>query len=175
MGHATMFRKLGKGTLATAGLVGSAAGIALAQSAERLQPGLWEAETHVTEITWGNLAGDRLSQAQRLKAEQQGRRMTATECLTADEVNSRYSGISLGNGDCQFERFAMADGRLSAQGKCIGTPDGDVTMIISGEYSPTMLDTFVDMSYEQPGQPGGIAVKLRSVRTRIGNCPGVAP
>lgn len=161
-------RKIWAAPFLLSGLLGAAV---YPQSSDRPRPGLWENETWIKEITWGNLTGERLAQAQALKAQQQGKRTKSEECLTPEEASSEHAGISLGQGDCTFSRFEMAGGTLRALGKCTGGPNGDVTSIIGGDYTPTSMETNVDLSYEQPGQPGGIGVKLFMVRKRIGECP----
>jgi hypothetical protein len=139
-------------------------------SEERFEPGLWQSDTEVREIVWGEISGDTLERAQQLKATKQGTHSVSKECLTPEEAASEHGGISLGSGTCHFERFSMTGGELRALGKCSGGADGDRTMIIGGQYTSTSLESTVDIGYDLPGG-GGITVKLLTNRKRIGKCP----
>lgn len=142
-------------------------------AADRLAPGLWENETTVNDVTFGGLQGQAVQIAEQMRTQLMGKKQTSQECLTAEEANSEYGGIGMGeDAVCRFERFDMANGVLAANGKCQSAKDGEMTVIIRGTYTPTRLENTTDLGYNAPGGgTGGIGIKLASVRKRIGERP----
>lgn len=92
-------------------------------------------------------------------------------CLTQEEVDEGFKSMTRRSqeGDCTFQRFNAAGGRIDAEMTC--NADGrPMKMVMQGTGTPTSADITMTMSGDM-GMGNG-SMKLRSQHERIGNCGG---
>jgi hypothetical protein len=106
-----------------------------------------------------------------IKAQLQGQQRAVRECLTPEEAASPSGGFDMGQGACKFEQYEMKQGRLTALGKCADPQQGEMTMRVSGSFTPQQVDSTQDVFFNAPGGAGNIAIKMGVMRKRVGECP----
>jgi Protein of unknown function (DUF3617) len=97
---------------------------------------------------------------------------TMEYCLTPEEAK-RPRGKFFGgrqSDNCRYESFDMEGGKIDAVMRCEGQPSGNMTMTVSGTYSPDSYATKAAMEVAGDGRRGGMTMKMRSEAHRIGDC-----
>jgi hypothetical protein len=102
-----------------------------------------------------------------------GSGMTTTNeyCLTPDDVADGYQEMMKRgqDGQCTYERFSAAGGKLDAVMVC-KTPEGGARMEMTGTASGTASEFDATMAMNIPGQGEG-TMKFNAKHERIGDCP----
>jgi hypothetical protein len=96
---------------------------------------------------------------------------TTEDCLTQEEVDKGFEEmVKQGqNGECTYERFALADGKLDAVMVC-KSEGRNVRMEMTGTTTPTSADLTASMAMEFDGAGEG-TMSFTAKHQRIGACP----
>jgi Protein of unknown function (DUF3617) len=96
-----------------------------------LVAGRWETKTAIGSVSNSGLT----EQGKREVAAQES---ALDQCLEPDEVRRPDANFFAGGdtSECEYTKFAMANGKLDAVMSCTATP-GTITMTLSGRYTPT--------------------------------------
>ncbi len=144
-----------------------------AREAISLQPGQWSTTVDVTELKFPGVDDPRVADAMggmMKKAQAEAH----SYCVTPEQAAKPSAELFAGkaNGDCRYDTFTMAGGRIDAAMTCTGagTP-GSMTMTTSGTYSSTAYDVAMNMKVANPAMPGGaMTMKARTKGARTGDC-----
>lgn len=134
----------------------------------RPQPGLYKTTVTMTGLDIPGLPED-------MKGHGAGMTTTTEDCLTPEQVDKGYGElVKQGqNGDCTFEKFDAAGGKIDAVMLCkaAGT---DKRMAIAGTTSKTgaELTASVEMDFEGAGKG---TMNFSTKHERIGECAAKAP
>jgi hypothetical protein len=134
-----------------------------------LRPGQWRLSGTMEEMTIPGLPASAQADVRRMMGEKNN--FTMEYCLTPEEAK-RPRGKFFGgeqSDNCRYESFDMAGGRIDAVMRCAGQPSGEMTMTISGNYSPDSYSTDAAMEVTGGGT-GAMTMKMRSEARRIGDC-----
>jgi hypothetical protein len=131
------------------------------------QPGRWE-----TSVTMGRveMAGvpDKTAQA----ISQAGTQRGMATCLTPQDAAKMEDGsmFQQAPGDCKYDRFSMADGKIDGVMSCAQGAQ-KINMTMSGVYSPSAYDITM---VTETGKDGGPMMKMNmAVKSqRTGECNG---
>lgn len=131
------------------------------------QPGLWQASLKIDAVDLGG-AGDDAAQLQAAKALERDSR----ECRSADQLKpvDVTKLEQAAGGECVFERYDMAGGRIDAQVVCRKGQGRETHVAIHGTTSPTGFDVATENRSGKPGERGYALIKLRSSGKRLGAC-----
>lgn len=135
-----------------------------------IAPGRWEATMTIEKL---EIPGMPPEMAKKMESHM-GKGRVIVSCLTPEEVKKPKEGFFGGQeGNCRYDRFTMADGKIDGEMKCSG--DGaNRTMTMTGTYSP---DTYT-MSVSSTGQGtadnpmGAMSMKMTMAAKRTGACTG---
>jgi len=97
---------------------------------------------------------------------------TTTEyCLTQTEVDKGYQEMMKRgqNGECTYESFNLAGGKLDAVMLC-KTGEGDARMTMNGTVTPTTSDFTATMAMKFADAPEG-TMTFTAKHERLGDCP----
>lgn len=152
---------------------GEVAKQAQASGAMRLNPGQWETTVEVVDSEVpGMPKGGPHSQALGMMREA---RTTVSNCVTPQEAENPESSVFTGsNGQCRYERFSMAGGRIEGTLSCRGQDGGgDMRMTTAGTFSDTAFALDNAMETRMGGVEGAVMkMKAKVSGKRIGDCKG---
>ncbi len=88
---------------------------------------------------------------------------TSRQCITPEKVSQFLSGPSTKNFACTYSRSRVADGVVSAQGRCVDKNGLQSTVDVNGTYAPTQfkLDARLTVTL------GGLAIPVNASTTAI--------
>ncbi len=133
-------------------------------------PGLWKAELRIESVDTGPGSDNaqQLALAKRLERD-------ATECKTAEQLKPfDIEKLENAAGKCTFIRYVAKRGKVDAKIQCT-KPDAPATAIlINGTTSASGFDVAIDNQTGAAGRPGYSRVRMRSIGTRVGECPAQA-
>lgn len=143
------------GTLAAAGALVSVA----RADAPVVQPGEWEIAVTVDAMDMQGAPG---AIANLLV----GKTATSQTCLSQEDAEKGPKKLLESSKECAFDRYAMANGRLSGEIVCRKS-DREMRMLTEGRYTPT--------SFQATGKAtvvgeGAMKMESTSVGRRIGDC-----
>ena len=153
--------------------VANAASQADAASGIMLRAGQWRLSGTMEEMTIPGLPASAQADVKRMMDEKN--KFTMEYCLTPEEAKKPRGKFFGGerSDNCRYESFDMEGGKIDAVMRCEGKPSGNMTMRISGTYSPDSYSTRAAMEVAGEGQ-GGMSMKMRSEAHRIGECTAAA-
>ncbi len=130
------------------------------------QPGQYRTQVEVLEIAMPNLPESARDTMQQLAQK------TQLSCLTPAQADKGYEEIlkRSQSGNCDFERFSATGGKIDARMICKSEQGGSMAMTITGTGLPTSSDVIMTMT-SQILQVGDLAMKVRVLSERIGDCP----
>lgn len=137
----------------------------------KIQPGQWQATQETIDVKLENAPeGMPAGMMESMK----GRKTTITYCITPEQAEKSAGDFLAGQKDakCTYQGFQMGGGKVSGTMSCAG-PDGkgQMTMKMSGSYSPTSYDTTVEMETAGMGEGVKMRIKSHGSGKRIGECP----
>ncbi|WP_326525498.1 DUF3617 domain-containing protein [Sphingomonas sp.] len=143
---------------------------AAAQGAVKMEPGKWE--TRVT-IDSAEAPGMPPQAAAMMKQQMaSGTGQVHTSCVTKEMAEKPTGELFSGkdNGECRYDRFSMAGGRIDAVMTCspAGQPDA-VKMTTSGDFAATEYKVGNVMEMAVPGA-GKMTVRSTVAGKRLGAC-----
>jgi len=134
---------------------------AATQTAPGVTPGRWDSTGTVTAVEMPGMPPDALAMMKR-------RPINHSYCVTKADAESGSKGLfSEGNGDCAYEKFAMANGRLNAAMLCKG-PQGNARLTMLGSYTATTYETANITVMDGPQGKMRMTTKMRG--KRVGDC-----
>ena len=140
-----------------------AAAAAQAVNPALFKAGRWETKTDIQSVTGASMEAS-------TKRDIVAQKSALDQCLPADEVARPDANFFAGGdgSECQYSKFAMANGRIDATMSCTATP-GTITMTLDGTYTPTSYR--IDASAATTGVPGAPSnTTARLSGTWIGAC-----
>jgi Protein of unknown function (DUF3617) len=149
-----------------------------AKQAIKLEAGEWSSKTEVLELDMPGLKDPRMAEGMK-NAMKQSASQAITYCVTPEEAANPSAKMFGGkdNGECRFDNFVMAGGKMDSKMTCKpkNGGDGSMTMVMSGTYAPTKYDATVSMNIT--GGPmahgGAMTMKAKTTASRVGACkPG---
>jgi hypothetical protein len=140
---------------------------AASQDQDRLpkpRPGLYKTTVTMANIEFPGMPAD-------MKGHGAGMTHTIEECLTPADVDKGYEElVKQGqNGECSYERFNVAAGKLDAVMVC-KAEGRETRMEMSGVTTSTSADLEATMAMEFDGAGKG-TMSFTSKHERIGDCP----
>lgn len=154
----------------------SVAEVAEKAKAIRFEPGEWSNKTEVLAFDFPGAKDPRVA-AMIGDAMKKAQSRAFNHCLTPEEAAKPNAGMFQRDAakDCRYEKFEMADGRISGTLVCKPPSGGDMHMSMDGSYSATGYDMTVDMKMAGGPMPGeGMTMKAHTKGERIGECKGGA-
>ena len=157
--------------LATLGLVAAACGqprearnmtdqeVAEQLQAMRIEPGLWELSSEVTDVSARDLPHE-------VRQRMIGPRSRTRHCITPAQAEQPSANFLAGRAEseCSYRNFTVGGGRIEGAMTC-----PDVTARMRGSYGPAGYDMRMEMASPMAG---GATMQLvvRSRGRRIGEC-----
>ena len=140
-----------------------------ARDVVRPEPGLYRATVEMLEV---DVPGAPAGAADMLKGMMGGANTTTEYCLTAEEVERGYEEMVRNSqeGDCTFERFDAAGGKIDAVMTCKATDGNTTRMTMQGTGGRTSSEMTMSMQSEMAGM-GTANFKMKATHERIGECP----
>lgn len=133
--------------------------------AARLQPGIWETTTRITDLNIPGHSPEQLSAAT-------GTPTTTRDCVTPAEAARGDALIKLGakNDGCTYQRLSLSGGKVDAAMTCAAQGEaGRMAMTLGGDYGPAAFTLRMDMKSALPGNQA-MTMKARVAGKRIGAC-----
>lgn len=142
-----------------------------ARDALKLQPGQWEVAVNIVKV---DIPGAPPEVAGAMGEAMGKRGRTLSHCITPEEASRPPEEMMGGDsGQCRYENFTMAGGRINATMLCrAGQGDGETRMVMAGAYSPTSYDMDLTMTLSGAMVPTGQAMTMQAKQTarRTGEC-----
>jgi hypothetical protein len=142
-----------------------------AKAALKIEPGLWSSSTQILAVDIPGIK-DKAMAEQIANSMKNAKATDFTHCVTAAEAEKPSSQMFAGkaNGQCKYDNFQMADGRINANMTC--TPEGGtMKMAMNGTYSSTAYDMTMNMITSNAQMPGGgMSMKAHTKGARTAAC-----
>jgi hypothetical protein len=139
---------------------------AKAQTALRLSPGEWKGTTEIVTMEMPGMPAGALNQAKT--------KTDYTSCLTQAQIEKPPAEMFGGkaNGECRYEHFTMAGGKIDALMICTPKGSGEMRMTMTGDYDSEKYNVTNDMVMKMPSNAGGhtMTIKARTSGARVGAC-----
>ena len=144
---------------------------AKAKAALKIEPGLWTSSTQILAVDMPGIKNRAMAE-QIANSMKSAKATDFSHCVTAAEADKPSSEMfaGKGNGQCKYDNFQMANGRIDANMTC--TPSGGtMKMAMNGTYSPTGYDMTMNMTTSNTQMPGGsMSMKAHTKGARTGAC-----
>ncbi|MDB5713191.1 MAG: hypothetical protein JWO15_588 [Sphingomonadales bacterium] len=144
---------------------------AQAKAALKIEPGLWTSSTELISIEVPGIK-DKALAAQITSSMKAAKASDFNHCVTAAEAEKPSSEMFAAktNGQCKYDDFKMANGKIDATMTC--TPQGGtMKMAMNGSYSSTAYDMTMNMVTSNAQMPGGgMSMKAHTKGARTGVC-----
>lgn len=134
-----------------------------------VSPGQWRTTTTVKEM---NIPGMPPQVAAQMQA-RMAKPNIAENCVTKEQAEKPSAEMFAGrdSGQCRFEHFTMAGGKIDAVMHCQPRQGGpEMNMTLNGTYSADAYQMNAAMTQEGPG--GTMSTRIQTDATRIGECKG---
>ena len=147
-----------------------------AKDAKFIDPGQWTSTTEIVSVDLAGLPPAMKAQGDAMSKSMVGRKQTNENCVTEEEAKKPAAGLFAGGdkGNCTYDNFKMAGGKLDATMTCKGRAPagGTMHMTMAGDYAGDNYAVNVEMKMEGgAGTPGsGMTIKARNSGKRIGAC-----
>ena len=149
-------------------LVLFAAVLATATTAAAIEPGKWETTGRTVDFDMALPPGVPAGMMDMVKKQMVGKDYSSTQCITRDDLqNAPEKMFRQSEGQCRYDRFSMADGKLDAVATCKmqGTT---MRMTMTGTHSANAYSTRMTMAGD--GQMGRMTIVSEGSGKRIGDC-----
>ena len=133
----------------------------------RPDPGLYRTTVEVVEF---DMPGAPKGAAEMIRDSMKQDR-TSEYCVTQADVEKGYKDMVRRSqqGDCTFQRFDVAGGRIDAAMTCRAERGGTSEITMSGKAGRTSSDMDMTMKMELPGM-GRSTMRMKSRSERVGPC-----
>lgn len=142
------------------------------KDAHFITPGQWTNETEILSIDMSGVPEAEKPMLAAVTKAMVGKKQSFSNCVSEEEAKRPAAGMFSGGnkGDCTYDSFAMAGGKMDAVMTCKGKGGpGAMNMTLSGTYSDTDYAMNVTMKVSGQGQPA-MAFKARNTGKRTGAC-----
>ncbi len=147
------------------------------KDALRIEPGEWKSKTELIAFDLPGVKDQTMANMMRegMKKQQDKERTYCVSAEDAQKFTTDMMGADKG-GDCRFDTFNVSGGQLAAKMTCkaksAGAP-GQMTMTMTGPYSPKAQALTVEMNMTNPMGEGSMVIKAKTTATHVGACkPG---
>lgn len=139
-----------------------------AVAAAKFMAGQWETVVEITEADMPGMPSEMLKQMT-------GRKNNMSHCLTPEQAEKNAEELfkKQGDGQCTYQRFSMAGGKIDAQMRCTGGQQGGAAEIaMTGNYTADTYETATEMKISNPQMPNGgvMTMKAHTTARRTGDC-----
>ena len=134
-------------------------------TASFVSPGRWESKVTFEEMSMPGMTPEMAAQMKSI----QGQVETDVSCLTPEEAAKPKEDFFGGDGDCTYERFTMAGGKIDAAMTCESGGSTQST-VMKGNYSANAFD--VRMTAKGSGEDAGMSMTMSMEARRVGECDG---
>ena len=143
-------------------------------SMDRPRPGLYRTTSKVVDFQVPGMAP---AQAEKMKAMFSATGKGREFCLTREEADKGWEEATkkLAEGNCRYDRFEAAGGRLDAKLVCETGQGMTSTMEMKGTMTSESSQMAMTIDQSAPGLPGGsgnIRMVAEVSSERVGDCPG---
>jgi Protein of unknown function (DUF3617) len=141
----------------------------------KIEPGNWKAKVRILDMTMPGTDDPRIADAMKRAMEAHGKGTREFDyCVTPEQAEKPRAEMFAGkdNGDCRYDSFSMAGGRIASKMSC-KRGGGTMTMTMNGTYSPTAYAMTAEMVGIGPGgagKPGSMTMKMQTSAERTGAC-----
>lgn len=151
-----------------------------ARAALKIEPGLWNSSTEILAVDMPGIKNKAMAE-QIANSIRSAKATNFSHCVTPAEAGKPSSEMFAGkaNGQCRYDNFQMAGGRIDATMSC--TPQsgglqgstaagGTMKMTMNGTYSSTGYDMTMNMATGAEAPGGGMSIKAHTKGARTGAC-----
>lgn len=148
---------------------------AKAKAALKIEPGLWNSSTEILSVDMPGIKNKAMAE-QIANSMKNAKATDFSHCVTPAEADKPSSEMFAGksNGQCRYDNFQMAGGRIDATMSCSpqeGTAaGGTMKMTMNGTYSSTGYDMTMNMATGAEAPGGGMSIKAHTKGARTGAC-----
>lgn len=134
----------------------------------RFNPGQWETRVQLIDV---NVPGLPAGAAEQMKKVMEAT-TTHSSCVTPEQAANPGAEVFAGSdGQCRYENFTMANGRIDAKMVCAGTAgSGEMRMQLKGSFDRTTFTMQNEMVTNAPGGGQAMTMKARVSGRRTGEC-----
>lgn len=137
---------------------------------DRPKPGQYTQTLKITKFEVPGAPPEMAKQMQTTLGQQQNTSFCLTEQMADQGFQDMFREIGK-DGQCKYERFNAAGGKLDAELKCESPAEGKGTIKIAGDVSAEGSDVAVEIDTVNPASPmGHTIIAMQMVSNRIGDC-----
>tara|TARA_B100000678_G_scaffold245480_1_gene217914 strand:- start:1226 stop:1768 length:543 start_codon:yes stop_codon:yes gene_type:complete len=135
----------------------------------KMRAGEWENTIEFTEFDIPGVPEG----VKEMIAGQMGKSITATSCLTQDEVDKPDAGFFGGekNDDCTYDEFDRSGGKLKLRMTCNTDEGGSAKIAMDGKFEKDSF-TMTMANVISGSKDGDVTMKGKITGKRIGDCAG---
>jgi Protein of unknown function (DUF3617) len=146
-------------------------------NAQALTPGQWSTTTEIVSVDMpGMPEKEKSTMMAAMSKAMIGKKNVAESCVTPEQAKKPNAAMFAGadSGNCTFESFSMANGRMDAVMKCAapGRP-GEMKMTMGGKYGGDTYELASEINMSgMTGAPGNgaMTIKANNSGKRVGEC-----
>ncbi|GAA4767584.1 hypothetical protein GCM10023219_11600 [Stakelama sediminis] len=154
---------------ATAVIGLAAALLGTAAMGTQITPGKWQSISQVTDVQMTMPEGMPPDMTDRMKTMMNSRRKPMDYCVTPDDIeNAPKKLLQSSKGQCSYDKYTMANGKLDALATCRMQGGYTMQMHLAGSYTATSMDGSAVLDGKGPMGPMKITSTIHS--KRIGAC-----
>jgi Protein of unknown function (DUF3617) len=143
-------------------------------NAQTLNPGQWATTTEVVSVDLPGMPGQSAAMKDQMTKALIGRQTVSENCVTPEQAKTPPAEMLAGggSGDCRFDKYAMAGGKMDATLVCKPAAGGEMSMQMAGPFSGDSFALDATMQVAAPGMPGGkpMTIKTKMTGKRSGEC-----
>lgn len=142
-----------------------------ASKLERPEPGQYTQTMKITKFEIPGAPPEAVAQMKTAMGQQQDTNFCLTKEMSDKGFQEMFNEIGKG-GECKYERFNVAGGRLDAVLQCENPTEGKGTITMAGSVGSQGSDVTVEIATVNPASPmGNSIIGMQMVSRRTGDCP----
>jgi hypothetical protein len=143
-------------------------------NAQTLTPGQWSMTTEVVSVEMPGMPAQSAAMKDQMAKALIGKQTVSENCVTPEQAKTPPTSMLAGGnaGDCRFDKYAMAGGKMDATLVCKPSAGGEMSMQMAGPFSGDSFALDATMQVAAPGMPGGksMTIKTKMTGKRNGEC-----
>lgn len=145
-----------------------------AANAQTLTPGQWSMTAKVVSVDLPGMPGQAAAMKDQMTKALIGRQTVSENCVTPEQAKKPPAAMLAGGdaGDCTFDKYAMAGGKMDATLSCKQPTGGEMKMSMVGPFGGDSFALDTTMQIAAPGMPGDTPMTIKTMMTgkRNGEC-----
>ncbi len=141
---------------------------------QQLKPGQWKSTVQIVSADIPGLPPGAGAMKDQMVKSMTGRQTANEYCVTPEEAKKATADMLSGDksGNCQFERYTIADGKLDAVMVCKPAQGGEMKVQMGGPFTSDGYSLDSTMQIATPDIPGGkpMTIKTKVTGERTGAC-----